>query len=201
MGDNMKKQYLFTITSSIIVMTVVSVFAITGIGFNDSNILPESKKIITLDGKLPSFTVDDLTTRSKYLIIGTVTNIVSTDPVVDELHTVTKIYSDVTVSVEKDLSGQYSDKQITVRIQGGESNTTRVISEIDPQFSVGQRVLLFVADKEPDTVWGDHYYVAGLKLGKYDLANGKAIGPEYPNGIDELQFISKIKQIKNAIVN
>jgi hypothetical protein len=182
-------------------MIVVAVFATTGIEFNNSNLIIEGKKTIVLDGKLPSFTVDDLAKRSKYLIIGTVTDITSTQPIVDELHTVTKIYSDVTVKLENDLTGQYTGNQITVRIQGGETDTVRVISEIDPQFAMGQRVLLFVADKEPDTIWGDHYYVTGLKLGKYDLIHGKAVGPEHPDGIDELQFTAKIKQIKNVTVN
>lgn len=33
------------------------------------------------------------------------------------------------------------------------------------------RVLLFIANKEPNTIWGDNYYLAGMKLGKYSLVD------------------------------
>lgn len=30
-------------------------------------------------------------------------------------------------------------------------------------------MLIFVADKEPESIYGDNYYVAGLQHGKYNL--------------------------------
>ncbi|MEM2923778.1 MAG: hypothetical protein QW560_05140 [Candidatus Nitrosocaldus sp.] len=68
--------------------------------------------------------------------------------------------------------------------------------DISPEFSIVERVLLFIADKEPNTIWGDNYYLAGMKLGKYSLVDGKAYGPEYPEGIDENTSIAKIQSAR-----
>lgn len=188
----MKKPYLYLIAVSI--TAIVGVAALTM--NSQTTLVPEEKKTIVADGILQPFSVDDLAKRSQYQIIGQVESITPTSAMTDEKHSVTRVFSDVVIKVEKDLSGRYTNDKISVRIMGGETDTIKMISEMDAEFSVGEKVLVFVADKEPESIWGDNYYVAGLKLGKYGLVNGKAIGPEHPRGIEENQLITKIQQAK-----
>lgn len=180
------------ISAAIIAAVAVAVTA--AISANVFTPFTTGKKVVYVTGELPQLTVDDLAKKAKFIIIGTVAS--SSAPIVsvDEVHTTTKAYTDVTINVEKDLKSQYTGNQISLRLQGGETDTVKVISENDPTFTAGERVLVFVNDKEPNTVWGDNYYTAGMMLGKYSLVNGKAIGPEYPNGIDEATFITRILQ-------
>lgn len=35
--------------------------------------------------------------------------------------------------------------------------------------------MLFIADKEPNTIWRGNYYLAGMRLGKYSLVDGKVM--------------------------
>lgn len=190
----LKKPYLYLIAVSIIAIIGVAVLTMN----SQTTLVPEKleKKTIVADGILQPFSVDDLAKRSQYQIIGQVESITPTSAMTDEKHSVTRVFSDVVIKVEKDLSGRYTNDKISVRIMGGETNTIKMISEMDAEFSVGERVLVFVADKEPKSIWGNNYYIAGLKLGTYDLVDGKAIGPEYPRGIKENQLITKIQQAK-----
>ena len=176
------------ITAGIIsVVTIAAIAAAIGLSSQVAE-----KKVILVDGQLPALTVDDLTKKARFIIIGTVAE--NSEPIVsvDDRLAMTKAYTDVIINVDRDLKGEYSDKQIKVRVQGGETDTTKVVSEIDPVYNIGERVLVFVNDKEPSSVWGDNYYTAGMALGKYRLVNGKAIGEEYPDGIDETTFVSEI---------
>lgn len=177
---------------SVAIMATIAIVAVVVAISTNAFTQPPSKKVVYVTGELPSLTVDDLAKKAKFIIVGTVAG--SSAPIVsiDEVSTTTKAYTDVTINVEKDLKNQYTGNQISIRLQGGETDTVKVISENDPAFTAGERVLVFVNDKEPNTVWGDNYYTAGMTLGKYSLVNGKAVGPEYPNGIDETTFIAKI---------
>ena len=44
---------------------------------------------------------------------------------------------------------------ITVRVDWGKTDTEIVTYESAPRFKVGETVLIFVGDKEPDSIYGD----------------------------------------------
>jgi hypothetical protein len=128
--------------------------------------------------------------------VGTVTGSPTQSISTDEEHSVTRIFSDVTITVEEDLK-KNAQNTITVRTIGGQMTIERpdgkqeivtVVSDTYPVFTPGERVIVFINDKEPHTVWGDNYYIAGAKLGKYELKGGKAYGSEYENGINETEL-------------
>lgn len=178
-------------------MTVAGIVAVM-MAF--SGIQPNSDiTYVEVDGELPPFTVDDLSQRAKHIVIGKVVSITPTDKVSGEALQASPIYSDVVIDVQNDLTNQFKDKQISIRIIGGQIGKTVVQSEHSPEFTVGENVLVFVSDKEPHTIWGDNYYVAGLELGKYKLENGKAFGVEHSDGINEEVFISKIQNARAKI--
>lgn len=192
----MKKQYYIpTITVPIVILAVVTLTMGTHLNLEPQQI--ETKPTVVADMLLQPFTVADLSKRSGYLIIGTVESI-NPDPKTYEFDQLKYAFTDVVINVERDLTGKYVGDQISIRLMGGETDEIRMISDMDAEFAVGERVMVFVNEKEPHTVWGDNYYVSGLKLGKYSLVDGKAVGPETPNGMDEAQFIAKIQKARTA---
>lgn len=90
---------------------------------------------------------------------------------------------------------------ITVRIQGGQVGDATTISHIDASFEEGEHVLVFVAGPEPESIWGDNYYVAGMLTGKYTIDDfGKAekqLDPEKKNESDLKDEIKKHRSDKN----
>lgn len=83
---------------------------------------------------------------------------------------------------------------MTIERPDGKTETVTVVSDTYPVFTPGERVVVFINDKELHTIWGDNYYVAGAKLGKYKLREGKAYGTEHPSGVDEIEFKEQIKK-------
>lgn len=115
-------------------------------------------------------------------------------------HGKTLVFSDVTLKVNEDLFGQYDQKEITVRIMGGETPNMTHVSSDDASFDKNEHVLVFVAGPEPDSIWGDNYYVAGLELGKYKIEDGKAKQSD-KELYDEIELKSKIKKYRADKIN
>ena len=159
-----------------------------------SEVQSEDKIVDVMKGTLRDYSIEELSAGTSYAIIGTVVQIT---PVLVDTELGDRVFSDVTVMVHRDISGNYKEKEIAVRIIGGEVETRKTISHFSPTFEKNERVLFFVADKEPDSIYGDNYYVAGLSVGKYSITNDKAIkqshGGESMNLSD---IISKIQTVK-----
>lgn len=178
------------------ILAITLVVTVAGITFTTNLVSHNDTEVITIHSALPNYSVDYLAKETRHAIIGEVVSITPAGILIDDAHSSKIVFSDVVIDVEKDLNGEYKDRQITVKIRGGSLDGVQVISDSDPQFSIGERVLIFVGDKEPESIWGDSYYVAGLELGKYSLSNGKAYGAEHPTGLDEASFVSKIKEAR-----
>lgn len=172
------------------VAVVAAIAAISGtvLTFN-GNIFGEDVQYI--HSSIQNYDLEYLAKETQYAIIGKVTEIT---PVIVERDGMKTVFSDVTLKVEKDLNGNYEEKEITVRIQGGEKDGLKTVSDIDASFERNERVLIFVPQKEPESIWGDNYYVAGMYQGKFNLSNGKAYGHEHTDGLEETEFISKIQK-------
>lgn len=75
-------------------------------------------------------------------------------------------------------------------------DNTKVVSDTAPKFEIDEKIFLFVAEKEPDSIYGDNYYVAGLELGKYNLNDGEANREKINEKQSERDLVSKIKSIR-----
>jgi len=190
----MQKKSKITTLAAVLAIFAISTTIIVN-NTNENNI--ESQKIVTtIHGSMPNYTLEMLAAGTEYAIIGEVQKI---KPVIVETHTMGPlVYSDVLVKVEKDLNKKYSDRKITVRIQGGELGDRKTISDSMPTFKIGERVMFFVPEKEPDSIWGDNYYVAGFYQGKYSLSDGHATRNVVNDQVDEKELISQIKQIRDS---
>ena len=190
----MERTKKITISISLVVVTVLLI-AFTG------PVLQSEKKEIIADILLAPLKISDLAKDSDHIILGTVSGISAGPVEVDQVHTLTKIFTDVTLDVDQDLAGTYKSSQITFRTLGGTNGNAVVYSDDEAKFIKGERVLVFVTHVGKDTVWGDSYVIYGMKLGKYSIVNGKAAGPEYPDGINEAQLIDIVKQARTTSAN
>jgi len=194
--NNTPKISLATMIAIIGIAT--SIIAINEISNETSQLGTQELVIQEIKGSMDNYTLEELASGANYAIIGTVKQItpVIVEKNIDENRKYKTIFSDVEIQVEKDLNGLYTDDTISVRIQGGQSGNLKVVSELDPTFEVNELALFFVADKEPNSIWGDNYYVAGLHLGKYSLSDGDANREKVGDRQTERDLISKIQTIR-----
>lgn len=155
-----------------------------------------STVVQTIHGSSHIYPLDVLAKGTKYAIIGTVKEIT---PVLSQYDEKKKmVFSDISIKVERDLNGEYEGKTITVRIQGGEKDGYKTITDFNAEFELDERILIFVPEKEPESIWGDNYYVAGLQQGKFSLVDGQAYGVHYRDGIGEQNLVSAIQTYRGT---
>ncbi|CAE6502227.1 MAG: hypothetical protein QXE84_08195 [Candidatus Nitrosotenuis sp.] len=150
-----------SIILSIAVISAISIGAFYSL--NASEI-----QTVVIGQSLPDFPVEYLAEKTPYAIQGTVSDMISVPVQYDEVG-IANVFTDVVIKVTKDLNQQYTDDRITVRIQGGQTDKYNFVYESSPTFTIGEKVFIFVAEKEPNSIYGDNYYVAGLQHGKYNL--------------------------------
>ena len=184
-----------TIKFSLIAITAIAALSTAMFAFDSQDVQPQ--KVMITGGSLQNFSVEDLSEGAKYVINGKVKDI---QPVEDDSMGETIVFSDVTIKVKEELFGNYDEKEITVRVMGGETPNVKHISHDDASFEKNEHVLVFVAGPEPDSIWGNNYYVAGLELGKYKFENGKAIQKDKQDK-DEVELKDKIKKYRADKVN
>ena len=150
-------------------------------------------------GSAPDYSLEVLSQGATYAISGEVQQIV---PTIVTRYNTEYVFSDVKIEVEEDIFGEYDEKFITVRIQGGQVEDVKTVSHIDASFDEGEHVLVFIAGPaEPESIWGDNYYVAGMLTGKYTIDDfGKAekqLDIEVKNAEDLKDEIRNYRSDKN----
>ena len=153
----------------------------------------EDRERITIESSLPDFTPEFLANSSRHALLGVVTQINPVPVQYDEAG-MQQVFTDVVIAVNEDLKGEYQDPLITIRVDGGETDIEIVVHESAPVFKVGEMVLIFVGDKEPDSIYGDNYYVAGQYQGKYSIQESGFAANKDPNRnttMDELRAVVK----------
>ncbi|HII91968.1 MAG TPA: hypothetical protein HA262_07325 [Methanosarcina sp.] len=154
---------------------------------------------ITISSLVVACTHEDLNNYSDTIVTGTVKQILPSKwntldgkrPGEDNVKgdQSSFIYTDIVLSVDKYLkkpSESKESKEIIVRIVGGTIGADRVISEDEPSFKTGEKVLLYLT-KDTINVDSEHYLVTGSDQGKFILTDdGKAVRPDETVSQEEL---------------
>ena len=151
----------------------------------------EDQKRTLVESTPPDATPEFLANSTRHALLGVVTQ-VNPVPVQYNETGAPQVFTDVVIAVNEDLKGEYRDPLITVRVDGGETDTEIVIYESAPKFKVGERVFVFVGDKDPDGAYGDNYHVAGQYQGKYTVTeSGLAVNRDHGRilTLDDLRAI------------
>lgn len=107
--------------------------------------VPGGTAITGASGSFPAFTLDEVITYSDAIVLGKVADILPArkgkDPrgIRPEI-----IYQDVIVQAERYLYGDPESEFVAIRVLGGKVGDTYFISDADPEFTVGEEVLLFL---------------------------------------------------------
>jgi hypothetical protein len=117
--------------------------------------LPGEKGIIGAAGSYPLLPIEEIIRLSDAGVIGRVTDILlakrakNPAPVPPEI-----IYQDVIIQVKQYLFGGHGSEFIAVRVLGGKIGNEYFLAEgVDPDFTVGEEVLLFLYVPPADTVY------------------------------------------------
>ncbi len=150
-----------------------------------------------VDALIEAYSLEDLAEKAEFVVIGEVIEISPNVPWYLLFFTdgYDRFLFDVTLSVESDLDGKYGKDTIIFRIHDSREEFGDHIED-EQNFEIGERVLVFIGKKEPDSVMGDAYLVTGVTQGKYLLKDGIAFGTDFPEGISEDELILKIKNMR-----
>ncbi|PAV12601.1 hypothetical protein ASJ81_20165 [Methanosarcina spelaei] len=148
---------------------------------------------------LEKYTYEDLSNKSDTIVIGTVMETLPSrwnsidgtkSDTIDEFTLDNLIYTDIKISVDSYVKNPLSSKEIIVRVVGGKVGKDRFVSEDEPSFKSGERVLLYLhEDDNPATkdTSPDHFVVTGYMQGKFTLTgDGKAVGCDETISQDKL---------------
>jgi len=90
-------------------------------------------------------TLEDLVKHSDTIVIGKVTDILPAKRGKDPRGMVPEIiYQDVIVQTERYLYGTPESEFVAIRVLGGKVGDMYFIADVDPEFTVGEEVLLFL---------------------------------------------------------
>lgn len=198
-------------TKKILFYSMIVAVAFFGIGavlYTESDAKVEPTVIQTVSVSMIDIPLEMLAEHADYAIVGEVISIdpvVYTDPdraakkkAVDNSEVIIldkEILSDVRIKVEEDLFGKYDEHFITVRIPGGEIPGQKTVHEASPEFALGERVIIFVANGQSYSVSPDNYTVLGLEQGTIRL--GEAVVSKFANSNTTEETIKdEIKSLK-----
>lgn len=147
---------------------------------------------VSSDGLQREFTTEDLAKKSQVIVIGKVVDSKSDLIFQDNDPTKPFIWTTTYVKPEKFIKGSDTAPLLEIKTIGGKVNNI-VYDSDDPKLEKGDRLLLFL-NKEPNSIYGDKYYVSGVTQGKYALKNGMAENDDEKRNISETELLTKINQ-------
>lgn len=134
----------------------------------------EKPTVIENNTLIPNLTEQELILNSDLIVDGLVKNIGDSkwsNPNLTEGKR-NILQTDITVEINEIISGNYSPKDVVVRINKGYDKSTNTIVKSDgyPDFSVGEHVILFLSRDDGDLATNEDYFVlTGMIQGKWSL--------------------------------
>jgi len=130
-------------------------------------------------GAVEKLTLEELTARADFIVLGTVTNLTSQWTADHK-----SIYTLVALSVEELIKGDLGNGEIVIMVPGGTAEGVTQTMEDAASFRVSERVVVFLRQGDDAT-----YYVIGGFQGKYTIEDDKIAG----SSTSLVEFISWIK--------
>ena len=145
------------------------------------------------DATVSTTNIEDVKGQVQYSIRGTVVNIGNLEewkdptPQPEEFQKImgqnVKFPIDIEVTqIEKTKSDLKVGEIITVKVLGSLIDNTLYLYPDQPQFEVGEDVIVHVSIDPNDIIEKDFKFVQLGEYGKYKIQNGKAFNEQYPNG-------------------
>jgi molybdopterin-binding protein len=130
-------------------------------------------------GTVEKLNIEEKTKKASLIVTGTVK---STQSQWEKVNEGRRIFTYVYIEVEKYIKGS-GGKQIEIKVPGGKVGEITERASDTPQFTVGERVILFLKS--------DFFRVVGWHQGKYTVKDNKVVGL----GVEVNEFIDMIQRI------
>ena len=186
---------------AILVLCVIAVSSVTLFSFSD--ISEHELKTISAESPPPDYSLGHLSEDMPYTVKGTVIGLHISPAYCNEI-VIPCIFTDVVIDVYNDdnENQQYAKDAITVRIQSAQTEDEWMTTEFSSPFEIGEEVFLFVAAKEPDSIYdedvflfitsmehdnthNDDRYVTGLKYDKSTPDGDRYVNGDYLKDVSE----------------
>ncbi|WP_319506076.1 hypothetical protein [uncultured Methanolobus sp.] len=191
-----------TILGAVAVLAAVIILSMTNLQTQQFNQEFEAVTIET-SGEIPALDFNGLNEKSETILIGTVKEILPSKwntpdgkrpaKLINDFGPNDTMYTDVVISVEQYLQNPLNNKEVIIRVEGGEDEYTIMDVDYEPSFVLNERVLLYL-DEDISPLLKDegqqHYVVTGLYQGKFTL-NGKGMAVRMDKNM-ELEELLKI---------
>jgi hypothetical protein len=142
------------------------------------------KIIIPISGTLAYLNFTELNQRSELIVVGTVKKILPSkwntpdgkreNDSIDNIGENATMYTDIIITADRYLKNPLNQKEVRVRIEGGEDEVVGMVVDYEPSFKEGEKVLLYLReDTYPlfKEIGPKHYLVSGYNLGKFTLTD------------------------------
>ena len=170
-----KKYIRYSSAAALIILIPMLFFANSRLGYRE---IPQISMVRTLSNPSSYFNEADL------IVIGEIREIGKSTYVEEENY----IYTDITISLDEVLLGEFKAKEIILRVNGGKDKKAKVYSPMEGEFNEGERSLFFLIKSDE-------------KL--YQLIHGKDsqfIEIENNVFVDKLGNKYSLEEIKNTIM-
>lgn len=131
-----------------------------------------------------NFSLESMSRYARYVVIGTISDTTRYSYQVRD--NIEEYHGGITLDIDAELTGMYNGTSIY--FVGPSTNWVKA----------GDKILVFLADKEPDSVWGNDYYIIGGLYGLFKIIDGKVYGEVLPTG---LPLDDVIKIVEEARAN
>ncbi len=172
----------------------ISLFAILSIGITGIALFVSKEKEVRLNLLVADKDIPALTEDSVAIVSGNVKEILPSRLGIDKFGDKI-VFTDYVITVDNIIKGNI-DKEIKIRTIGGSvgegRNKFSVFTEDEPEFNIGERVLVFLSKNSGGffDLPAGYYAVAGRFQGKYQIADNEAKNPK---------GIFKLNEIMNEI--
>ena len=157
----MKKSLQLTGIASILVVGAVFGIFVSNVDTNEE---------VTGHASLAKVDLADHISNREYAIVGTVKEVGASYHAQSEY--APRYFSDVLITVEEDLLGTISDREIVIRTHAN------IAEEVT--FNVGERAILFLVKSTAENAEGEGVYVvSGMHQGKFEIIDGIVKDPKY----------------------
>jgi hypothetical protein len=148
------------------------------------------------DGLSPVFEEAELMERNERVVHGTIVDLDTSVVFPDGGNNMKTpyVFSIWTLEVEDAVKG-IEEQTIQFKTSGGTYRNIVHHSE-SPSFELGEEVIVFLT-KDPDSVWGDSYYLTGIESGVFKIdPNGNARNELRDIAINAEQFKNTLRSIE-----
>lgn len=142
------------------------------------------------------FSIEKASHVADYVIVGTIEKMTPIRVDMPKESDEDRVYTDIVINVKEDLLEQYIDKQISVRILGGEASNAKLIAKQSGEFSIGNEVLLFISAADSYTYGGNNFILA-QHYGVYDIVGETAKNQGSDEIFNKVNLVSQVKQATN----